>query len=480
MIEAMERAGWRRVDAAADAAVILVNTCGFIRPAKEESINATLALIESVPDARVVMTGCLAQRYPHELAAEIPELAGVFGNRAPHRIPEFLAGLDDGARVMLPDPDPQSAPRRGHLLSLPGSAFVKVAEGCEHRCSFCAIPLIRGSLRSRPADQVVAEIRELLDRGLREINLVAQDLASYGRDLNRAAAGAARPQSGDLPGGARPVSSAVDLLERISALPGDFWVRLLYVYPERFPDAFLDLVAADSRLLPYFDIPFQHASAAVLRRMGRPGSAAGYLDLIARIRDRLPHAFIRSTVLVGFFGEDDAAFEELLQFQDAARIDWLGVFPYSPEDGTPALAGKPGRRVSAKEALRRANVVRERQEPITWSRVDRLVGRTLDVLVEEMVSGEPIALGRCYAQAPEVDGAVVVHVSEDDAGPSGEAASPAGRSAEPPHGSSDGGGIPGTSGRTGVPAGRDSVSPGRVVRCVITRRNGLDVEAVPL
>lgn len=447
MIAALERAGWVRTSEPDEASVIIVNTCGFIQPAKEESINVSLGYVNAYPHARVVMAGCLSQRYPRELAAEIPELAAVFGNRAPVRIVDLLEELQgDPARtpkVMVP-PGGLEAHRRTHLLSFPGSAFVKVSEGCDNRCAFCAIPLIRGSMRSKPPDDVVEEIDALLASGIREINLVAQDLASYGRDL--------------------PDASPDELLRRISSLSGDFWVRLLYVYPERFPDSFFPILRSDPRLLPYFDIPFQHASAAVLRKMGRPGRADDYLRLVRTIRNELPDAVIRSTLLVGFFGETDAAFQELLAFQEEARLDWLGVFPYSPEEGTPAMRGEPPLDVDPVLAEERARIVEGRQREITHERMDRFVGRDLDVLVEEIVPDEPLALGRCYVQAPEVDGSVVINVPEADEAPAG--------------GSGGGGGSAAGSG-SGRGAPR-RVIPGELIRCRIVRRNGLDLEAVPL
>ena len=429
MIAALEGAGWRRTDDPASAAAILVNTCGFIGPAKQESIDVTLAFLDSCPGARVIMTGCLSQRYPDDLAAEMPELSGVFGNRAPARIAEVLeramdrsGDTTDGPIVVVPTTGPgpiglESSPR-SQLLSLPGSAYVKVAEGCDNRCAFCAIPSIRGRARSKPIESVIGEIDALLDRGIREINLVAQDLASYGRDLLDTT-----PQ---------------ELLRRISSRSGRFWIRLLYVYPEHFPASFFPILQADPRLLPYFDIPFQHASARVLSLMGRPGSAESYLSLVRTIRSELPDAVLRSTFLVGFFGEDGDDFEELLGFQREANLDWLGVFPYSPEDGTPAMRGNPPLDVSPALAAERAALVEERQREITRARMERFVGRELDVLVEELVPEEPLAIGRCYAQAPDVDGSVVIN------------------------------------------AERGSLIPGTFVRCRIVRRHGLDLEAVPL
>lgn len=433
MMHSLHAAGWQSTTAD-EASCIVVNSCGFIEPAKQESIDVTLSLAEAYQHAQIVMAGCLSQRYASELAVEMPELAGIYGNRAPGRLPEFLdrvTGLlrdgttdtDRAPLVWLPEED-LAGGERTQLLGYPGSAYVKVSEGCDNRCSFCAIPLIRGRLRSKPMGVVLDEIDRLLASGVREINLVAQDLASYARDTPT-------PGNRELPG--------VRLLRELSTRDGHFWIRLLYVYPDRFPHEFLSVMADDPRIVPYFDIPLQHAAAPVLRRMGRPGSAESYLSLIHTIRDRLPHVFLRSTFLVGFFGETEQAFEELLEFQQQARIDWLGVFPYSPEEGTPALRNNPELDVTPQRAEKRAALIRERQEAITWQSVERLVGRDLDVLVEELVPDEPLAIGRCYAQAPEVDGAVVIHADED----------------HPP-------------------------TPGEFLRCRITRRNGLDVEAVPL
>ena len=419
--------GWLRSAEPDDAQVIIVNSCGFIEPAKQESIDVVLDLSIRHSDAKIVMTGCLSQRYSGDLAQEMPELSGIVGNRAPGRIAEFLRQmLESDARVFVPGthdlvPGTQGTGHaRGELLSLPGSAYVKVAEGCDHKCSFCAIPLIRGRLRSRRVPDLAGEVSRLVESGILEINLVAQDLAAFGQDNGE-----------NLP----------ELLERLLEIDMHFWIRLLYVYPEHFPDELLDLCARDPRVLPYFDIPVQHASATVLRRMGRPATAQQNLALIERIRNRLPDAFLRSTFLVGFYGESDRDFADLVEFQREAQIDWLGVFTYSPEDGTPAARFEGKLPLPGPEADSRRDELMRLQEPITYNRVDRLVGTELDVLVEEMVPHEPLALGRAYAHAPDVDGAVVLTLGE------------------------------------GAVSG---VRPGALVRCRVSRRNGLDVEAAPL
>jgi ribosomal protein S12 methylthiotransferase len=400
MIAALEAAGWRRVDAPAEAGLLIVNTCGFISDAKKESIETCLALRR--PGARLVMAGCLSERYAGELAAQLPEVDAFMGNRDPAGIAAIAEGsapgaaetaeaaaAEAGAGAAAHAQSTPGVPRpyeRVHLLSYPGSAYVKVAEGCGNRCTYCAIPLIRGGLESRAIPDVIGEIRGLLDRGARELILIAQDLGSYGKDR----------AGEDLEG----------LLREIGRLSGDFWVRLLYIHPDHFPDGVLDVMAADARFLPYFDLPFQHASPRILRAMGRRDDPDANLGLIRRIRGRLPGAVIRTTFLVGFPGETDEDFDRLLEFQAAARPDWLGAFAYSREEDTPAYAMKG--RVARKTAEARKAGVERRQVDITAAALDAHVGRTLDVLIEERIEGEELSLGRCCLQAPDVDGLVVV------------------------------------------------------------------------
>jgi ribosomal protein S12 methylthiotransferase len=282
------------------------------------------------------------------------------------------------------------------LLGFPGSAYVKIAEGCNNRCSFCAIPLIRGPLCCRSIPDIVEECTQLLGRGVKELCLIGQDIASYSPSLSA-------------------------LLEAIATLPGAFWVRLLYLHPDHFPQDILPLLEADKRFLPYFDIPLQHASRRLLSLMGRRGCGESYLRLLDSIRARLPDAVIRSTFLTGFPGETEEDFEQLLDFQKQASLDWLGVFCYSKEEGTPAYSLKG--RVTKNTALRRKALLEEAQIPITENRMDRFIGRTLDVLVEEELGDEQqfsdpdsgqdsglgrLWLGRLFCQAPEVDGAAVI------------------------------------------------------------------------
>ncbi len=421
MVHALEADGWTHVEEPREDSAILVNTCSFIRDAKEESISSILQLRAAYPAATVIATGCLAQRYGADLAEDMSELDGVFGNRAPARIAHYLTeDLPAGRRLLVPTEHGLEAGRTNRF-SYPGSAYVKIAEGCDTRCAFCAIPVIRGRLASRRVGDIVREVEGLLADGAGEIILVAQDLTTFGRDLDG--------------------ENLMGLLSELSKLSGDFWVRLLYLYPERFPRDLLDLCAADPRILPYFDIPFQHAHREVLRGMSRPGDAERFLKLVTEIRAAVPDAVIRSTFMLGYPGETEEAFTELHDFIRAAALDWAGFFTYSPEEDTPAYRSrKIGPRVSPSVARRRKSLLEETQGEITRSRLDRFIGRTLPVLIEEPVAGEDLAIGRCFAQAPEVDGLVVIRTEDADAG---------------------------------------SVRPGETVTVRILRRNGIDLEGVP-
>jgi ribosomal protein S12 methylthiotransferase len=397
LIAHLENAGLEWVEEPERAEAVIVNTCGFITSAKEQSIRAALELKSRFPGKKVLLAGCLVARYGEELARALGELDGFVGLRDPQGLERLLRGVEPPVEPRRRAGSP--APR--HLLSYPGSAYLKIAEGCGNRCSYCAIPMIRGPLASRPLDEVVQEARGLLGAGVRELVLIAQDLASFGRD--RGAGGKAGRGGTQLPA----------LLRELLSIPGEFWLRCLYIHPDHFPEELLEL-ARDPRLLPYFDLPFQHAAPAVLRRMGRLGSAESYLALLERIREALPRAVLRSTFLVGFPGESDEDFRQLLDFQRRAGLDWAGFFTYSREEGTAAYSLGP--RVPARTAEARRGELEKAQEAITARRLGRHVGCELEVLIEEPVQGEALALGRAYLQAPEVDGLVVLKAAGLEAG----------------------------------------------------------------
>jgi ribosomal protein S12 methylthiotransferase len=401
MMAFLDASGWEHSGDAGEADLVIINSCGFIDAAKQESINAVLSCRKLYPHKKILLAGCLAQRYPGELRESLSEADGFFGNADLSRIAETAAALlGDLPRSPAyggPSVRPGGArngaaanPGDRPLLSLPGSAYVKIAEGCDNRCAFCAIPAIRGPLRSRPVPDILAECRRLLERGVKEFCLIGQDLGSYGRDLGRGG-------SPDLPA----------LLEALSALEGRFWVRTLYIHPDNFPLPVLDICRRDSRFLPYFDLPFQHGSSRILRAMNRRGSAESYLDLIRHIRKTLPGAAVRSTFLVGFPGETDEDFRELLEFQEKADLDWAGAFAYSREEGTAACVMKGS--VPKRTALERKKTVEERQTAISEKRMEALAGLETEALVEEQIDGEAgLYLGRIPCQAPEVDGATVI------------------------------------------------------------------------
>ena len=390
LLAILQQKGWTYVEQAEHADLIIVNSCGFIQPAKEESLETVLSFRAAYPGKKVLLAGCFAQRYGKDLLDQLPELDGVFGNHDLQQIETVSQKVMDGERpVILPNWQ-YSPAYRDQLFSFAGSSYVKISEGCNHRCSFCAIPLIRGPLKSIPIKEILRQIQELLQKGIVEINLIAQDLAAYGSD--------------------RGQHEFPLLLRKISELSGDFWVRLLYIHPDNFPIEILSIMKDDPRILPYFDIPFQHGSTRVLRQMGRSGSASEYLHLIDQIRKDLPDSVIRSTLMVGFPGEGRREFQQLQKFQEEARFDWAGVFVFSREEGTRAysLRSTFGDKLISRRAQVRKNVLEQVQSEISARQMDRFVQRPLRVLVEETIPEESMALGRAYLHAPEVDGTAII------------------------------------------------------------------------
>ncbi len=373
--------GLQAADRAEDADLVVVNTCAFIEAARQESIDVTLALSEArKPGARLVVTGCMAERYGDELAEALPEADAVVGF------------ADEGALVdvVLRGRKPTGV---RDLLELPRPAtqapwaYVKVAEGCDRACAFCAIPSFRGAQRSRSIESIEAEVSGLVAGGVAEIVLVAQDLAWYGRDIGE-------------PGSLAPLLRRLDRL----ADRGLARIRLLYLYPSEVKDPLVSTMLELPTVVPYFDLSLQHASASLLRRMKRWGSGDRFLDAIASIRAAQPDAVFRSSFIVGFPGESEDDHEELVQFLQAARLDWAGFFPFSPEDGTAAvhLDGVVASAV-AQERLRECGEV---QEPITQAARDDLIGARVDVIVDA-VDGSTL-IGRSHREAPEIDGVIQV------------------------------------------------------------------------
>lgn len=363
------------------ADVMLVNTCGFIEDAKRESIDEVLRLgaLRAGGKRRLVVLGCLAERHGAELREALPEIDALFGVGADEAVAGHLAALP-GGRAHEPAPERSWLFREG---GHPGVAPLKVAEGCNRGCSFCAIPAIRGRFRSRPPAEVLADARAYVAAGARELLLVAQDLTRY-----RWEGGYGLPQ----------------LLRDLDALPGEFRIRPLYLYPGAIGGPLLDAIAGLDKVCAYVDMPVQHASRAVLRRMGRAGSASSYLALVRRIRRRIPDVALRTTVIVGFPGETEREFGELLDFVEQAEFDRLGAFQYSREEGTRAAALKP--RVPERTKRERYDRLMRVQADISRVRNELWVGRTARVLIDEVHRG--YVLGRTEGQAPEIDGHTVV------------------------------------------------------------------------
>ena len=414
IISFLEQEGHCLVQDASQADLIVINSCGFIESAKKESLDAVIEAKNSYPNAKILLTGCLAQRYAKDLHENLPETDGIFGNGDISKIKDLLADLMRGNRpILVPAQKGVSCGPRRMLLQYDGSAYVKITEGCNNRCTFCAIPIIRGELRSRKANEIVEEIKELLNRGIFEINLIGQDLAAYGTGLGDDVFSANKPGDGYVHLDSQEESSLALLLKEISKLEGNFWIRLLYIHPDHFNRDILSVLQEDHRILPYFDIPFQSGDDSLILKMNRKGSAQKYLQMLETIRTAFPDFALRTTFMTGFPGESEEAFNNTLSFLKSIHADWSGCFTYSQEEDTPAANFKP--KVAKKIAASRAKILQEAQAQITAQRLEQRVGQDYDVLIEELVQGEDgLAIGRAWFQAPDVDGSVVVSYEKDD------------------------------------------------------------------
>ena len=394
----LQKAGHNFLTTPEKADFIIVNSCGFIESAKKESINAVYNIKAAYPKAKIILAGCLAQRYAQQLNESMPELDGIFGNGDLSKIAEYIASVKKNKK-----PEPAVYPQEGIcqgdrelLFNFKGSAYVKITEGCSNHCSFCAIPLIRGEVRSRPVKSIVQEIRQLVASGVYEINLIGQDLAAFEPDL-------------------------AQLLKAISAIKGNFIVRTLYIHPDHFNTNILNIYAEDKRFVPYFDIPFQSGDNTIIKMMNRVGPASKYVSLIKEIRQTLPDAAFRTTFLTGFPGETEEQAENTRAFLKKIKPSWSGCFTFSREEDTPAYKLK--NRVPAKVAKKRAELLQEIQSELTAEHLKKYTGSEQNILIEEVlepVQGqsldetEGLALGRAWFQAPEVDGCVVVRYDVDD------------------------------------------------------------------
>lgn len=386
MLSLIKERGFELCTDAGSCDVVVVNTCGFIEDAKRESIENILEFCQLKKEGRikaVVVTGCLAERYQQEISAEIPEADVILGIGSNSQIVESIEKALMGKKV-ISFGDKCNLPLEGKRIvsNLPFFAYIKIAEGCDNFCSFCAIPMIRGRYRSRTIESIVEEARTLAKNGVRELNVVAQDTTKYGVDLYG---------EQKLP----------ELLEKLCEIDELEWVRVLYCYPERIDDKLLDVMAREPKIVKYMDIPLQHASGDLLRRMNRHGSGEEYLALIEKIRKKVPGIALRTTMIAGFPGETEEDFEKLCAFVQAAKFERLGCFAYSQEEGT--KAGAMENQIDGKLKQRRAETVMEIQYDIMQQHNSDMIGRTLTVLVEGYDRYSSSYYGRSYMDAPDID-----------------------------------------------------------------------------
>ena len=388
----VDQRGYSVVENNEEATVIIVNTCGFIDAAKEESVATILDMADLKRTGNLkalIVSGCLTQRYKEELMKEMPEIDGIVGTGDFHNINAIIDEALKGKKpVYVGNPVfnyEQALPRK---VSTPRyTAYVKIAEGCDNACTFCSIPIMRGKFRSRSMESVISEARQLASQGVKEVSLIAQDSTNYGTDLY---------DKFMLP----------ELLNRVSEVEGIEWVRLHYAYPGFFTDELIETMATNPKICKYIDMPLQHSSDAILKRMRRPGREKDARELILKIRKRMPDAALRTSLIVGFPGETEEDFEHLVQFVQDVQFDRLGVFTYSMEENTPA-SRLPGQ-VPDEVKEYRAAALMELQREISNRRGGRRLGEAVDVLIERYDGRNDVYIGRSQYDAPEIDGEVFV------------------------------------------------------------------------
>lgn len=369
--------------------IIVINTCAFIEDAKKEAIENILEMAELKEEGaieKIVVMGCLAERYREELQKEIPEIDIIAGIGANGDIVEICKSETEGATIQK-YPSKLDMPIEGErLLTTPEYwAYLKIAEGCSNNCSYCVIPSIRGPFRSRTMESILDEASQLAEKGVKELIVIAQDTTRYGEDIY---------DELKLPA----------LLKELVKIEGIQWIRLLYCYPERITDELLDVMAAEPKILNYIDMPIQHADENVLQAMNRKGSKAELLALIEKIREKLPDAVLRTTLITGFPGEGEEEFEALCEFVKEAKFDRLGCFSYSKEEGTPAADFE--NQVDEEVKVRRGEIIMEQQFEIFSEKLESKIGQTLSVIVEDYDPYSDSYLGRTWMDAPEIDSSI--------------------------------------------------------------------------
>jgi ribosomal protein S12 methylthiotransferase len=403
MLHQLTSEGFSIAQESDEAEVVIINTCSFIEAATQESIETILeaARLKKEGSCQVlVVTGCFPQRYKEQLVRQMPEVNLFLGTESFSGLTGYLsrvlAGQKTSKMILNPDTGLWKEPHHRVLTTSPGTAYLKIAEGCSNHCTYCTIPSIRGKFRSRAPKVLVQEAQILAGQGIKELILLAQDTTAYGSDL-------------------RQPASLIDLIKEILKIESFQWLRLLYLRPERITQDLLDLIAQEERICPYFDIPIQHVSEQILRTMNRPSGQKALRDLIQKIRSTVPGAALRTTLMVGFPGETEKDFQALIKFINETEFDHLGVFRYSPEEGTPAAGYL--KQVPEEISNRRMDLLMARQEKISLKKNQSRVGSIERVLVSGVSpESELLIQGRTRFQAPEVDGVVFITEGEPKTG----------------------------------------------------------------
>ena len=395
MLRSLHDAGYEITPDESEAEVIVVNTCGFIESAKKESIDNILDVAWLKKHGKckhIIATGCLVERYREEVMKEMPEVDALLGVGSLSHIVDALRAVERGEKYMSFE-DKETSPLGGErLLTTPEySAYLKIGEGCDNRCTYCAIPLIRGHFRSRPMESLVAEAKELEALGVKEINLIAQDSSRYGLDLY----------------GEYKLAALVRRLTEETTIP---WIRILYCYPDKITDELIEEYRTNDRLVKYMDIPIQHISDTVLERMNRHGRKKLIVDTVNKLRERVPGVVLRTTAMVGFPGETEEEFSELCEYVKAAKFDRFGAFTFSPEEGT--VAATMDGQIDEQTKQDRYDTLMQTQLTVTEELNARRIGSTLTVLTEGYDSAAGIHYGRSFADAPDVDGKVYFRAKE--------------------------------------------------------------------
>lgn len=396
MLGLLEKRGYSMTDDEAEADIIIVNTCCFIGDAKEESVNTILDMSEYKKQGSckaLIVTGCMAQRYKKEIQEEIPEVDAILGTNSYDKIldavDEALAGhqmLDCADLVGLPEVDTD------RILTTGGHyAYLKIAEGCNKRCTYCIIPSLRGNYRSFPMEKLVEQAQKLAEKGVKELILVAQETTLYGIDLYGK-------------------KSLHELLNRLCEIPGIYWIRILYCYPEEIYPELIETMKKQPKVCHYLDLPIQHCSDRILKRMGRRTTKADLVSIIENLRKEIPDICLRTTLITGFPGETEEEHKELLEFIDTMEFDRLGVFTYSPEEDTPAASFE--NQIPEEVKLDRKDELMEMQQEVAFDLAKEMEGRELAVMVEGKVADENAYVARTYKDAPSVDGYLFINTDE--------------------------------------------------------------------